>query len=397
MVSILNLRKLRSEAMEDSRRGRGGPDRTEKDLQNIALYSFIIDSLPVGILTVNPEMKVTSFNRWAERLTGVSEKEAVGRYCGDVLQGGMCKTNCPLKTAIKRHQPEVRIDSTIKNRHGETIPVRMNTAALLDDNGRLIGGVEAFQDISRLKTLEREKDNLISMFAHDMKSSLTVIGGFVLRLIKKSRQLDQEKQKEYLNIIKRESGKLESLVNDFLEFSRLQAGRLKLNLSATSLDKELIELSDAYQLKASQSGLRLELKNEEELPVIICDSNKLRRVFSNLLDNAIKFSRDKGTITLSTHATPDEVIVEVKDEGIGIDPNELPYVFDSFHRGKGVEQREGFGLGLASVKAIVEGHGGRITVESELGKGSQFSIFLPKTQKSQELSIIESDGVGGGF
>jgi len=359
-------------------------DAGANHLENIAFYSFIIDSLPVGILTVNPDMRVTSLNRWAEKLTGYTEKEAIGRYCGDVLQGGMCKSNCPLKSAIHQKHPEVRIDSTIHNRRGDVIPVRMNTAALLDNSGNLIGGVEAFQDITRLKTLEREKDNLISMFAHDMKSALTIIGGFVLRLIKKSKQLDETKQREYLEIIRRESGKLESLVNDFLEFSRLQAGRLKLNLSATSLDKELMELSDAYQLKAAQSGLKLELKNEEELPVIICDSNKLRRVFSNLLDNAIKFSKDKGTITLSTHGTPDEVIVKVKDEGIGIDPSELPYVFDSFHRGKGVEQREGFGLGLASVKAIIEGHGGRIAVESELGKGSMFSVFLPRTPMAME-------------
>jgi len=187
----------------EGKRSRGhGADGTEKNFQNIAFYSFIIDSLPVGILTVSPELKVTSFNRWAERITGYSAQEAVGRYCGDVLQGGMCKTNCPLRTAINRQHPEVRIDSTITNRHGEIIPVRMNTAALLDDNGSLIGGVEAFQDISRLKTLEREKDNLISMFAHDMKSTLTVIGGFVLRLLKKSRQLDEEKQRENLNIIK---------------------------------------------------------------------------------------------------------------------------------------------------------------------------------------------------
>jgi two-component system, OmpR family, phosphate regulon sensor histidine kinase PhoR len=377
--------------MEGNKHGGGGTERMDKNLQNVAFYSFIIESLPVGILTVNPEMKVTSLNRWAERLTGYSEKEAVGRYCGDVLQGGMCKTNCPLRTAINRQHPAIRIDTTIKNRHGEAIPVRMNTAALLDDNGSLIGGVEAFQDVSRLKTLEREKDNLISMFAHDMKSSLTVIGGFVLRLIKKSTRLDEQKQREYLDIIKRESGKLESLVNDFLEFSRLQAGRLKLNLSATSLDKELIELSDAYHLKASQAGLRLELKNEEELPVIICDSTKLRRVFSNLLDNAVKFSRDKGTITVSTHATPEEIVVEVKDEGIGIDSDELPYVFDSFHRGRGVEQKEGFGLGLASVKAIVEGHGGRIAVESEPGKGSVFSVFLPKRRKLEQLPSAHNE------
>lgn len=260
----------------------------------------------------------------------------------------------------------------------------MNTAGLFDDNDHLIGGVESFQDISRLKGLEREKDNLISMFAHDMKSSLTIIGGFVLRLLKKARQIDEEKQKKYLGIIKNESGKLESLINEFLEFSRLQTGRLKLNFSAISLDKELIELSDSYQLKASQSGLNLELMNEEELPVIEADASQLRRVFTNLLDNAIKFYKGKGTITISAHETAEEVVVKVKDEGIGIERDELPYIFDSFHRGRDAEKKEGFGLGLAAVKAIVEGHGGRVLVESELGKGSVFTVVLAKTGKWED-------------
>ncbi len=355
-----------------------GVDKSEKVSHNITFYRFIIESLPVGIITVNQKMKIISLNWWAERLTGYSENEAAGCYCVDILQGGMCKNNCPLKKAITRQHPLVKVDTTIINRHGETIPVRVNTAALLDDNGDLIGGVEAFQDISQLKTLEREKDSIISMFAHDIKSSLTTIHGFSLRLLKKSKQLDEEKQREYFNIINQESGKLESLINDFLEFSRLQTGRLKLNLSSTSLDKTLMELSDAYQLKATQFGLHITIKNDEVLPVIICDSNKLVRVFSNLLDNAIKFSKGKGTITLSAHETTNEVIIEVKDEGTGIHPDDLPYVFDSFRRGIGAEHKEGFGLGLASVKAIVEGHGGRVSVKSNLGKGSVFSVILPK-------------------
>jgi two-component system phosphate regulon sensor histidine kinase PhoR len=244
--------------------------------------------------------------------------------------------------------------------------------------------VESFQDISRLKTLEREKDNLTSMFAHDMKSSLTIIGGFVLRLLKKASQIDEEKQKEYLGIIKNESGKLESLINDFLEFSRLQTGRLKLNFSAISLDKELMELSEFYQVKASQSGLKLELKNDEVLSVIEADISQLRRVFTNLLDNAMKFSKKKGTITITTHETPEEVLVKVEDEGVGIEPNELPYIFDSFHRGKDAEKKEGFGLGLAAVKAIAEGHGGRVIVKSKPGKGSVFTVFLPKVRTPQD-------------
>ena len=351
---------------------------------DLNFYRFVINSLPIAVATVNSEFKITGFNQWAEQLTGYSEKEAIGHYCGDILQGGMCKINCPLSAVIKKQQAVMRMDTTIIDRSETTIPVRMNTAGLFDDEGRLLGGLEAFQDISHLKALEREKANLISMFAHDIKSSLTIIGGFVLRLLRKRTSLEEEKQIKYLDIMKNETGKLSFLVNDFLEFSRLQTGRLKLEFGATSLDKELMELFDAYQVKAKQTGINLELENEEELPIIEADANRLRRVFTNLLDNALKFSKNEGTITISTHETDKEVIVKVKDEGIGIDSQDLPYIFESFNRGKGAETKEGFGLGLATVKAIVEAHGGRVIVKSDLGKGSVFKVILPKERLEQE-------------
>jgi PAS domain S-box-containing protein len=348
-----------------------------KDLQNTAFCNFVIESLPVGVVTVNPQRMITSFNPWAETLTGYSEKEALGRYCGDLLQGGMCKLHCPLKTAIYRRQPVLQTETTIKNKAGETIPVRMHTAALLDKEGGLIGAVEAFQDISSLKAMEREKDNIISMFAHDMKSSLSIIGGFSLRLHKKAGDLNEEKQGDYLGIIQKEVNRLDSLITDFLEFARLQTGKLKLNFEATSLDKDLIELFDAYQARAMQSGIKLELRNEKSLPVIEADPKRLRRAFTNLLDNAFKFSTKGGTITLSTKETDQEVLISIIDEGRGIDPDDLPFIFDIFSRGKTAGEKTGEGIGLATVKAIVEGHGGKVTVKSKLGRGSTFTVILP--------------------
>ena len=354
------------------------------DGHDLNFYRFILNSLPIAVATVNSEFKITGFNPWAEQLTGYSEKEAVGHYCGEILQGGMCKINCPLRAVINKRQTVVRVDTTITDRSKKTIPVQMNTAGFFDDGGRLLGGLEAFQDISHLKALEREKANLISMFAHDIKSSLSIIGGFVLRMLKKRAQLDEVKQIEYLDIMKKETGKLSFLVNDFLEFSRLQTGRLKLEFSATSIDKELMELFDAYQVKAKEAGINMVLENEEELPIIEADAHRLRRVFTNLLDNALKFSKDKGAITISTHETDEDIIVKVRDEGIGIDPDDLPYIFESFNRGKSAETKEGFGLGLATVKAIVEAHGGSVRVESELGKRSVFEVILPKERGEQK-------------
>jgi len=359
----------------------------DNHLHDLAFYRFVIDSLPTAVLTVNADFKITSFNPCAEKVTGYTEAEAMGRFCGDILQSGMCRLHCPLRTAVRGKKPVSLVETTIRNKGGETIPVRINTAGLFDDEARLIGGVESFQNISRLKALEREKDNLISMLAHDMKSSLTVIGGFTRRLLTKGRTLNQAKQDEYLEMVRDQSDKLELLIEDFLEFSRLQTGKIKPNLGPTSLDKELMEIVYSYQLKASEMGIELKLENEAVLPIIQADARKLRRVFTNLLDNALKFSKEKGVITVTTEETPTEVIVKVEDEGIGISPDELPYIFDAFYRGVDTEGKGGFGLGLAGVKTIIEAHGGRVRVDSEPGKGSAFTVVLPKPGKSRGAEI----------
>ncbi len=342
-------------------------------------HGFVIDSLPVAVIVLNADFKISGFNPAATRITGFSAAEAMGQFCGDILHGGMCSAHCPLRSAVKGGKPVSLVETTIRKKSGETIPVQMNTAGLFDDDGRLIGGVESFQDISRLKALEREKDNLISMFAHDMKSALTIIGGYVIRLLKKQDTIDKDKEKQYLGIIKNESGNLEVLVDDFLEFSRLQTGELKLNLTAASVDKELMDVVDSYRLKASESGIDIELNNEEVLPLVRADVQHLRRVFSNLIDNALKYSKENTAITVSTHETAGHVIVKVADQGQGVPQEELPFVFDAFHRGSGTHDKGGFGLGLAGVKAIVDAHGGHVRVESKPGKGSTFTVALPKT------------------
>jgi len=349
--------------------------RTQIDL---GFYRFVIESLPVGVLTVDSDLRINSLNPWAAKLTGYTAEEALGRFCGEILHGGKCEGQCPLQSALSLRNPILRVETTIQNSLGETIPVRMNTAALRNAAGKLLGGVEAFQDISYLKSLEREKDNFISMTAHDMKSSLMLVGAFAYRLLQKDLDNDRDKKNKYLEIIKEEAGKLETLIEEFLGFSRLQAGRLNLNVSTVSVDKILLEMQQVYEPKAAELGLKLEVHTNPEMPLVEGDSVHLRRVFTNLLDNAFKFSTKGGTITVSSEVGQQGVVITVTDEGLGIAPGELPYIFDAFHRGKIGENIKGFGLGLASVKAVVEAHGGKALVESELGKGSQFTVILPK-------------------
>ncbi len=339
---------------------------------------FVLDSLPLAVITVDPELRITGFNPWAERVTGYARAEAVGRPCGEILQGGRCRGQCPLRTILDRQHRTQRLETTIRTRDGRTIPVRMSTAGLFDDDGELLGGLEAFQDVSAAKQARREKDNLVSMFAHDLKSSVVVIGGFARRLLARVQQAGGEPARRPLEIIRSEADKLEALTDEFLEFARLQTGRLTLNPSATSLDKELSELVDAYRVRAEGARVRVVLETDPSLPIIQADAARLRRVFANLLDNALKYSEPGSTVIVRVDDRGEAVTVQVQDHGCGIDAGELPFLFDPFHRAADAGGRDGFGLGLATVKAIVDAHGGRVTVESEPGQGSTFTVELPK-------------------
>ncbi|MDY0040635.1 MAG: ATP-binding protein [Desulforhabdus sp.] len=346
-----------------------------------ARYRELVETMNEGLELEDDRGIITYVNDKLCEMWGRARDEIIGRKVEDFIDRS--QLNMLLEKMSSKLTGEIQsYEATWENREGQKISTLVSTVPILDEQGSLKGSFSVITDISQLKMLEREKANLVSMFAHDMRSSLTGIHGLGLRLFNKSDSLDDEKKMEYLRIINQEAAKLEALVDDFLEFSRLEVGKLKLNFRAVSLDKELLELFEAYRLRASMRGLNLEFRIEDPLPIIEADLNRLRRVFTNLLDNALKFSTEHGTIKMTSEETDDEIIVRISDDGVGIDARELPYIFDLFHRGQHDQKKDGYGVGLATVKAVVEGHGGRVQVTSELGKGSVFSVFLPKPRKT---------------
>ena len=346
-------------------------------------YRRLVETMNEGLQIEDESGVITYVNDKLCLMLGISRDDIVGHQAGeffDESQGENARGG-----SAKRRMGETRsFETSWVSRHGRRIHAVVSSVPILGPNETYRGSFSVVTDISHLKALEREKANMISMFAHDMRSSLTGIHGLGLRLLKHAGTMDGDKQAEYLQIINREAGKLEALVDDFLDFSRLESGRLKMQFRATSLDKELVELVEVYQAKASQREMLVHLHIEGSLPIIEADVNRLRRVFTNLLDNAMKFSREKGAITISAHAAKQEVVVKVIDEGEGIDGSELPYIFDPFHKGLGAEKKEGYGIGLATVKAIVECHGGRVQVVSRPGEGSVFIVCLPYTKRDLE-------------
>jgi len=352
--------------------------------QSAQKHQTLVNSLPSGVITVNSNFKITEINRQGQIILGRSQEEVLGSFCGDVLRSGACQSTCPIKAAIKSKNHQGPIETTIVHKEKGRIPISLRAAGLYDSLGNLTGGVEVFQDISAIKALERERANLVSMFAHDMKSPLVGIQGFALRMLKQDETGDQKKNRQYLEVIRKEAARLESIINDFLDFARLETGGLKLNFSATDLDKELLELLEALGPRFDEAGIKLQITYKEKLPVIQADALHLRRAFANLLENSLKYSPSGTLVTIDSEETPKEVLVRVADQGMGIPAEELPYIFDMFYRAKGQESSKGHGLGLAGVEAIVKGHGGRVMVASEVGKGSVFTVALPKDQPEND-------------
>lgn len=353
-----------------------------------AKYQALVQSLPVGMFSVDPDFRITEINAQGEQILGYSQAEVLGRPCGEVLRAEVCHLQCPIRSALSRGQPTGPIDTTFQSKDGQRKAVRLRAAGLYDLDGYLVGGLEIFQDITELKALERERANLVSMFAHDMKSPLVGIQGFALRLLKKGEISEPEKQRQYLEIIRREAAQLEKIINDFLDFTRLETGNLKLNFSAVDLDKEFLELLETFQPRFDQAGIGLSMTSADKLPVIQADAGNLRRAFTNLLDNALKYSSRGSQVRIEAEAGGDSVTLRFIDQGEGISPEDLPYVFDMFYRGTGPGKKAGHGLGLAGVEAIVKGHGGRVMVSSEVGRGSVFSVLLPLHQadKAREMA-----------
>ncbi|MFH1057317.1 MAG: PAS domain S-box protein [Pseudomonadota bacterium] len=356
-----------------------GHKRLEARLRDLAeRREALVNSLPLGVISVNSDFRVTELNAQGERILGISQDQALGRPCWEVLKGAPCQDRCPIKSALAGQLDPAPMETSLHHPERGAVPVRLTAARLHDAEGNIMGGVEVFQDISEIKALERERANLVSMFAHDMRSPLVSIQGFALRLLGEAAKQADDRGGRYLDIIRKEAAKLEGLINEFLDFSRLELGRLSLNFGATDLVKELLELVEVYGERCRAAGITLATKLGEGIPVIEADAPRLRRVFTNLLDNAIKYSPTGTTVTLECDQTEQEVLVRVRDQGIGIAVEELPYIFDVFYRGQNRGKREGYGLGLAGAEAIVKGHGGRVMVSSELGKGSVFTVALPR-------------------
>jgi two-component system, OmpR family, phosphate regulon sensor histidine kinase PhoR len=239
------------------------------------------------------------------------------------------------------------------------------------------GAVVVLHDVTELRRLERVRQDFVANVSHEFKTPLTAIQGFAETLLAGALE-DPQHNRRFLDIIRDHATRLAALTNDLLRLARIEAGQLEVDLGSVNL-LELVERSaETAILKATQKQIALETDVPPDLPAAKGDASLLREVLQNLLDNAVQYTPSGGRIKVSARADDHEAVITVEDTGIGIPVVDQERIFERFYRVDAARSREagGTGLGLSIAKHIIEVHGGRLWVESEVGHGSKFSFSL---------------------
>jgi signal transduction histidine kinase len=254
-----------------------------------------------------------------------------------------------------------------------------NCAPIKDEKGQIIGAVTVLRDITELKELDKAKSTFVSMVAHELRAPLAAIEGYLDVILDGVGIEDPQKVHKILGRSRERTRGLLALINDLLAISRMQSGRVakeREKLQVATLLKEVVELIKG---EAIERQVVVSLETPDELPLISANREDLTRVFTNFLDNAIKYNRPGGKVFIRAKVNNAFIEVEIQDTGVGIPKKEIDKIFDEFYRVKSKETQgiTGTGLGLTIAKKILEAHNGHIEAESKLHQGSTFRVLLP--------------------
>ncbi|HEY3577778.1 MAG TPA: GAF domain-containing protein [Gaiellaceae bacterium] len=333
----------------------------------------ILANIAEGIVAVDRDGKVVLWNSAAELITGVPASLALGRAPVDVLQRS-------LESPDEAARGE-RLVPIMRGR--EEVWLSVTEAVMRDPLGAVAGRIFAFRDISGDRLVEQVKSDFVSTVSHELRTPLTSIYGFAETLLRQDVMFGEEERQTFLRYIASESQRLTSIVDTLLNVARLDTGDLQVDLAETDVRNVVGQVLDTVT-DAEANGHRFVIDLPEEPLAAKADPEKLRQVCSILVENALRYSPDGGTVTVGAVRRQDTVEVSVADEGIGIPQSDQEQIFRKFYRGSDAELRAGAGgtgLGLFIARGLVTAMGGRIWVSSQEGEGSRFAFELPAAQE----------------
>ncbi|WP_053216281.1 ATP-binding protein [Guptibacillus hwajinpoensis] len=315
-----------------------------------------------------------SYGEWSKKFlqqVDSKDRDAVQEYICNVIAG------------VKPKQSEL-----IYQANGEaSLFIQMYYEHIYNAD-KFIGSIFVHRDITREHQVDEMKNEFVSTVSHELRTPLSSVLGFTELML--SKELKPEKQKKYLNTIYKEAKRLTSLINDFLDIQRMEAGKQNYEKKPVNLQEIVEEVLDSYRINATKHSFFIE--DLTDCYELIGDADKIKQVFNNFISNAVKYSPDGGSIVIRFYEKQGNLFVDIEDEGLGIPEDALSKLFTKFYRVDNSDRRQigGTGLGLAISKEIVTAHGGGVTVTSALGKGSTFTLSFPLTTK-KEMQPEKSD------
>ena len=347
-------------------------DKIKKiEIQNQQLRT-ILESMIEGIVVVDKLGHIITVNSTIERIFGVSRGECEGKILLEVIRND--GINGIMAEVLKGARPILRETSLVWPMH----KIFQVNASPIFEREAVNGCVFVIHDITEIRRLEQVRSDFVANVSHELKTPLTSIKGFVETLIEGALE-DKEHSRDFLKVIEEHTNRLDNLVNDLLDLSYLESTQAKLKKDNVYLKKMVDGILSGFASQLKKKGVEADNNLSAGLSVL-ADKDKIEQVFTNLIDNAIKFNKDGGSLDIDSEDLTDKIKITVEDFGIGIPVKDIPRIFERFYRVDKARSRTlgGTGLGLSIVKHIVELHGGTVGVESTEGLGSTFWFALPK-------------------
>jgi two-component system CheB/CheR fusion protein len=382
--------------------------------EEIRFRARLLNTVEQGVIATNLEGTVIYWNAFAEQLYGWPAVEALGANIFDLTVADASKELGEQIFSQMTVGASWSGEFLVRRRDGSVFPVQVTDSPIFNDKNELIGVVGVSSDITQRKLAEEEraklldaerearaeaekanhlKDEFLATLSHELRNPLNVVIGYADILLRSGETHKHEFVLQAAKTIRRNAMAQSRLVSDLLDLSRLQMGKLSLNLQPLSFSTIICDAIDTVRDAAAEKDISLELDTNSEAFIVEGDPVRLAQIAWNLLNNAVKFTPAQGRINVSLTRAGGEAYLAVKDTGQGITPEFVPHVFEIFRQADASSSRrhEGMGIGLALVKQLAELHDGRVSAESPgSGQGATFSVWIPLSPEETSTSLSEA-------
>jgi PAS domain S-box-containing protein len=341
----------------------------------------LLDSAADGILILNADHTIERCNIAFEKLYGRPRNEIQGKAHSEIIRWARHPDGQTMEEAESSgwpltHNAYLYVEGDLERPEPPNLPIGITYAPLLSEEGTVRNIIATVRDITKFRNADEIKNTFVSVVSHELKTPVALIKGYVSTLRREDAKWEKDVVKDSLAVIEEEADHLASMIEDLLDASRLQAGGLKMNMADISIPALSERIAERFRVQTQHHTIAVDFPHD--FPVVLADENRITQVLSNLVSNAIKYAPG-GEVRISGQVHPKQVVICISDNGPGIDPADIPYVFDVFYRAdKAVRKTKGAGLGLYLAKSIVEAHGGRMWVDPQPSAGARICFSLPR-------------------